>query len=53
MREKILRYRKEIIFGMLVFLIATTSFALGYLASGKLNRAPIIIEKCSDSGVAP
>jgi len=42
------RYRKEITFGVILFLVATTSFALGYLTRGGNGGAPIIIEKCSE-----
>jgi hypothetical protein len=40
-------YEKEIIFAIVIFLAASTSFALGYLANREFNHAPIIIEKCS------
>lgn len=40
-------YQKEVIFVSAVFLIASLSFGLGYLANRELNRPPIIIEKCS------
>jgi hypothetical protein len=45
LKETIQKYRKEIIFGIIIFLVATTSFAFGYLTNRELNRAPIIIEK--------
>jgi len=38
-------YKKEIIFAVIIFLVATVSFGLGYLANRELNHAPIIIEK--------
>jgi hypothetical protein len=38
-------YKKEIIFILIIFLVSTISFALGYLSARELNRAPIIIEK--------
>jgi hypothetical protein len=41
-------YKKQILFVLMVFLAASTSFALGYLANREFNHAPIIIEKCSD-----
>lgn len=46
-KEWTLKYKKEIIFGMIIFLVASTSFALGYLANREFNRAPIIIEQCA------
>ncbi|MBI4094597.1 MAG: hypothetical protein HY435_00170 [Candidatus Liptonbacteria bacterium] len=49
MKEKLLRYRKEIIFAIIIFLVASTSFALGYLANREFNHAPIIIEKSSSA----
>jgi len=42
------RYRKEIYFCLILFLVSTLSFALGYLANRELNYTPIIIEKHSD-----
>lgn len=42
------QYKKEIILGLILFLVASLSFGLGYVASGQFNRAPIVIEKCSD-----
>lgn len=41
-------YKKEIIFGAIIFLVATLSFGLGYLANREFNHAPIIIEKNSN-----
>ena len=40
-------YRKEIIFAMIIFLVASLSFGLGYLANREFNHAPIVIEACS------
>jgi hypothetical protein len=40
-------YKKQILFVLVVFLVASTSFALGYLANREFNHAPIVIEKCS------
>ncbi|MEK7481958.1 MAG: hypothetical protein AAB607_01250 [Patescibacteria group bacterium] len=42
--------QRNIILGILLFLIISLSFGLGYLANrelSKTNRAPIIIEKCN------
>lgn len=36
--------KKEIIFAVIIFLVAATSFGLGYLANREFNHAPIIIE---------
>jgi uncharacterized protein YpmB len=33
---------------LLLFLIVSLSFGLGYLLARETNRSPIIIEKCSD-----
>jgi len=43
----IIFYEKEVIFGTIIFLIASLSFGLGYLANREFNHAPIIIEKNS------
>lgn len=40
-------YQKEVIFGVIIFLVASISFGLGYLANREFNHAPIIIEKNS------
>jgi hypothetical protein len=40
-------YKKEILFVIIIFLTASTSFALGYLANREFSHAPIIIEKSS------
>ncbi|MEK7634369.1 MAG: hypothetical protein AAB396_00570 [Patescibacteria group bacterium] len=47
-KEFIQEYKKEVSMGLLIFLVATLSFGLGYLFNRDNNRAPIIIEKCSD-----
>ncbi|MGC8775920.1 MAG: hypothetical protein ACP5O4_03965 [bacterium] len=48
-KEKIynfyLSYKKEIIFILIIFLVSTISFGLGYLSGRELNNAPIIIQK--------
>ncbi len=46
-REYYAAHRKAIILGGFFFLIATFSFALGYLASRETNTIPIIIRKCA------
>lgn len=47
LRGNYLRYRKEAIFAMIIFLTAFISFGAGYLANRELNHAPIIIEQCA------
>jgi hypothetical protein len=52
--EEWFKENKEIIIKVvLVFLIATVSFGLGYLWRGEIERAPIIIEQRSQSTNAP
>ena len=46
-KEWLLRYRKELIIGAAIFVVSTTSYALGYLSARDLSRTPIIIEQCS------
>ncbi len=46
-RDWLIFHKKEVIFGVIIFLVATISFGLGYLANRELNHAPIIIEKNS------
>lgn len=50
--ERIFEYIKEnernIFITLLIILIATLSFGLGYLTNREFTRAPIIIEKCSN-----
>jgi len=43
----IIKYRKEIIFAVIIFLVAALSFGLGYIANREFTHAPIIIEKAS------
>ena len=40
-------YKKELLFALIIFLVASLSFGLGYLANREFNHAPIIIEKHS------
>lgn len=42
-------HKKEALLGAIVFLAASISFALGYLANREFNHAAIVIEKCSDA----
>lgn len=46
-QDWIIFYEKEVIFGVIVFLVASISFGLGYIANREFNHAPIIIEKNS------
>lgn len=45
MKDTLLKYRKELIFGLIVFWVALLSFGLGYLVARHYERPPIIIEK--------
>jgi hypothetical protein len=38
-------HERETAFAAIIFLVATVSFALGYLANREFNHAPIIIER--------
>lgn len=38
-------HKKEIIFILIIFLVSTISFGLGYLSGRELNNTPIIIQK--------
>jgi len=42
------RFRREIVFGTIIFFTATISFGLGYLASREMNDVPIIIQKVQE-----
>ncbi len=46
LKEKALVYRKELVFGGLLFLVSTLSFAFGYVTNRGMNHAPIVIEAC-------
>ncbi len=45
MKEWFYNHKKEFIFALIIFLVASLSFGLGYLANREFNRAPIVIEK--------
>ena len=47
LRAGLKRYRKEIVFALLIFFTSTISFGLGYLVNRETHPTPIIIEKCS------
>jgi len=40
--------RTAIVFGAIIFLASTLSFAFGYLANREYDRSPIVIRACSD-----
>ncbi|MEK7193523.1 MAG: hypothetical protein AAB652_01920 [Patescibacteria group bacterium] len=44
-RDYVVMHKREIVFTLIIFLVATLSFGLGYLANREFNHAPIIIEK--------
>jgi len=41
-------HKKEVVFAVIIFLVASVSFGLGYLVNREFNRTPIIIEKIVD-----
>ena len=45
MLNRLKQHKREVIFALIIFLVASLSFGLGYLANREFNRAPIIIEK--------
>jgi len=45
-------YEKQVLFAVIIFLVGSTSFALGYLANREFTHAPIIIEKCSGAATS-
>lgn len=47
-RDWLIFYQKEVVFALIVFLVASLSFGLGYLANREFNHAPIIIEKSNN-----
>ena len=38
-------HKRDVVIGVLIFLIGTLGFGLGYLYAKESNRAPIIIEQ--------
>lgn len=42
-------HKKELVFGAIIFVVATLSFGLGYLSNRELNHAPIVIERVESS----
>jgi len=51
MREWLRACKKQFVFAGIIFLIATLSFGIGYLANTQFNHAPIIIEKCGEDQI--
>ena len=47
-KELLIKRRKEIIIFILIFLISSLSFGLGYLVNKEFSKPPIIIEKNSE-----
>ena len=41
--------KKEAILFCLIFLVSSLSFGIGYLFATDSSKAPIVIEKCSES----
>jgi len=44
-----IEHKKELLLFMLIFLVSSISFALGYLMARDQGRAPIIIERASST----
>ncbi len=49
LRNFLIARKKEVVFGVTIFLVASLSFGLGYLVRRDTGRAPIVIERCSNS----
>jgi hypothetical protein len=47
-KEYIAERKREVVFGAIIFFVASLSFALGYSAHRQFDHAPIIIEKCAN-----
>ncbi|MEE8131843.1 MAG: hypothetical protein V3T98_02255 [Candidatus Paceibacterota bacterium] len=47
--EWIGEHKRDIVLFLLIFLITSLSFGLGYLVNREFNHAPIVIEKCGES----
>ena len=43
-------HKRDVVVGVLIFLIGTLGFGLGYLYAKESNRAPIIIEQAARNG---
>ena len=40
-------YQKKLLMGFVLFLVASLSFGLGYLANREFNHSPIVIQNCN------
>ncbi len=47
-KNLIKEYKKDVNYWILIIIIATLFFGLGYLTNREFSHAPIVIEKCSD-----
>lgn len=47
-KNLIKEYKKDVNYWILIIIIATLFFGLGYLTNREFSHAQIIIEKCSD-----
>ncbi len=47
-KDWIAEHKKDIILIILIFIISSLSFGLGYLVNREFHHAPIVIEKCSN-----
>ncbi|MBN2197844.1 hypothetical protein JW698_01440 [Candidatus Wolfebacteria bacterium] len=45
-KEWLTEYKRDIVIFILIFLISSLSFGLGYLVNREFHHAPIVIEKC-------
>lgn len=45
MKDWLAAHKKEIVFFLIIFLVSSLSFGLGYLANREMSRTPIIIER--------
>lgn len=52
-RDWVVFHKKEVIFALIIFLVASLSFGLGYLANREFNHTPIVIEKSGEQPVSP
>jgi len=48
-KDWVINHKRDIVLFLLIFLISSLSFGLGYLVNREFTRAPIVIEKCSDT----
>ena len=44
-KEAYFRHRQAAVFALVILVVATLSFGLGYLANREMQRAQIVIEK--------